>query len=393
VLSVVLVTAELPDERLGGGGLRLAHLIPPLAEAFDLHVIVGGRLDGAPWPTAARLTEVPLPLRRTPHPLARRVRSLRDSLFSRWPDEARVAGRALQAFGQALGAVSQADVVVVEQAGLGLLRTRAPHLQSATWACTIHNVPSARVAQQRAVAPGARERWFLAREETKARALERWIADAYDLVLTVSEEDRDRLGVAGPIIPNGVDTTRFAPSPLPAAPELLFSGSLDYLPNVEGITWFCDEVLPAVRAAVPTVHLAVVGRRPVARVRALDAVDGVTVHADVPAIDPFLHAARVALVPLRIGTGTRLKALEAMASGRPLVGTAAGLEGLGLVDGVSAAIVDEPAAMAAAIVRLLEDDTAATAQAAAARRRAETTYDWRAIGAELVRVLSSPRPA
>jgi glycosyltransferase involved in cell wall biosynthesis len=123
-------------------------------------------------------------------------------------------------------------------------------------------------------------------------------------------------------------------------------------------------------------------------VRALGDRPGVTVHADVPAIDPFLRRCRVALVPLRIGTGTRLKALEAMAAGRPLVGTTVGLEGLDLVHETSALLVDEPAAQAAAIVRLLRDDAAATAQVNAARELAVSRYDWRAVGATLVAALT-----
>src|SRR5205823_15052400 len=101
---------------------------------------------------------------------------------------------------------------------------------------------------------------------------------------------------------------------------------------IDGAVWFCTGVLPQVRSAVPTASVALVGRSPAPEVEALGALDGVEVHADVPSVVPYLRAARVAIVPLRIGTGTRLKAREAMAAGRPVVGTTVGLEGLAVTD-------------------------------------------------------------
>jgi glycosyltransferase involved in cell wall biosynthesis len=111
------------------------------------------------------------------------------------------------------------------------------------------------------------------------------------------------------------------------------------------------------------------------------------VHADVPIMAPYLAAARVAVVPLRMGTGTRLKALEAMAAGRPLVGTTIGLDGLGLEDGVHARIVDDPEAMAQAIVALLRSDAQAQALASAARRLVEDRFQWETIGAEFANAM------
>jgi glycosyltransferase involved in cell wall biosynthesis len=115
-------------------------------------------------------------------------------------------------------------------------------------------------------------------------------------------------------------------------------------------------------------------------VRALAHRVAVTLHPDVPEMAPWLERARATVVPLRIGTGTRLKALESMAAGRPVVGTSIGLEGLGVVDGVDAHVADTAAEMAERLVRVLRDDAHAEALAAAGRRLVEARYGWSAIG-------------
>ena len=109
--------------------------------------------------------------------------------------------------------------------------------------------------------------------------------------------------------------------------DVVFTGTLSWYPNIEGLEWFCTEVFPSVRAALPDARIHIVGREPLPAVHGLAEAPGVCLHADVPSVVPFLERARLAVVPVRIGSGTRLKALEAMASGRPVVGTAIGLAG------------------------------------------------------------------
>jgi glycosyltransferase involved in cell wall biosynthesis len=114
---------------------------------------------------------------------------------------------------------------------------------------------------------------------------------------------------------------------------------------------------------------------------------GVTIRPDVPDIVEFLDAARVAVVPIRIGSGTRLKALEAMAAGRPVVGTRLGLEGLGIVTGRDAYVADSPEAMAAGVIALLGDDALANRVAAAARDLVVERFGWESLGRDFVRVV------
>ncbi|MBV9950883.1 MAG: glycosyltransferase, partial [Acidimicrobiia bacterium] len=250
------------------------------------------------------------------------------------------------------------------------------------WVLELHNVASSRVRQELAREDGRRQRWLLGREAANAERAEQAAIAAYDGVIVVSAEDAADLHATSAIlIPNGVDIVAFAASPLPPLPHLLLPATLDYRPNVLGALWFCDEVFTLVQARVPTVRFALVGRHPVAEVVALAERTGVELHADVPAMMPWLEWARVIVVPLWIGTGTRLKALEAMAASRPVVGTGIGLEGLSLIDGVHARVADEPPAMADAIVELLHDDDAARSLARAGRAHVEASFSWPAIAA------------
>ncbi len=217
----------------------------------------------------------------------------------------------------------------------------------------------------------------------------------------MSDQDVRRLGGAGRVVvvPNGVDLDRFRPSPLPAAPRLLFSGTFNWEPNIDGAVWLCRELFPRIRSRVPDATLVVVGRDPDQRVRDLAGTPGAEFHFDVPSILPFVESARVALVPLRMGSGTRLKALEALAAGRPVAGTTVGLEGLDLDDGKSAAIADDPDALADRVARLCQDDDHARQLVETGRRIVEERYSWDRIGDSYIDHLlaagatRSPRPA
>jgi glycosyltransferase involved in cell wall biosynthesis len=237
------------------------------------------------------------------------------------------------------------------------------------------------------VAPGRRQRWLWRREQAQARRLEAWICQHFDLVAVVSEDDGAALPGPAHVVPNGVDLGRFPFTDLPANHKLVLTATLGYLPNVDGAVWFARQVMPALLAAVPDAELTIVGRAATADVLALDRLPGVTVVGEVPSVVPYLEAARVAVVPLRVGSGTRLKALEAMAGGRPLAGTAIGLGGLGLRDGRDAVIADEAGALAAGIARLLTDDSTAAAMRTSARSLVEDRFTWERIGHRYVELL------
>jgi glycosyltransferase involved in cell wall biosynthesis len=237
------------------------------------------------------------------------------------------------------------------------------------------------------IAPGRRQRIMLALEERNSRRVERWAVGAYDLVVAVSPEDAGMLPPGVAVVPNGVETSRLPPTPVPAAHRVVFTGALHTQPNRDGIRWFCSQVWPSVRALVPDAELDIVGARPPAEVVALGELDGVTVVADVPDIAPFLGRARVAVVPLRIGSGSRLKALEAMAAARPVVGTAIGLGGLELEADRHAIVADDPNQFAAAVVRCLTDAGLAARLGVDAHALVQARYSWSRIGRDYAALL------
>ena len=152
--------------------------------------------------------------------------------------------------------------------------------------------------------------------------------------------------------------------------------------------WFCTEIWPRICSAVPGATLVLAGRDPGPAVRELERLPGVSVYADVPSMAPYFEAARVVVVPVRVGAGTRLKALDAMAAARPVVGTTVGLEGLGIVDGRQAFVTDAPEAFAAAVARTLQRDDVAREMGAAGRQHVEDRFGWDRIGEQFAATIS-----
>ena len=210
-------------------------------------------------------------------------------------------------------------------------------------------------------------------------------------VSTLEAEEIRKLGVTRvELIPTGVDTRALQPGPeQEGPPRLLFTGTMSYPPNHQGIRWFADDVWPLVRVELPDARLDVVGRDPPEAVRALDGRDGIAVHGFVPSMAPFFAAAHAVVVPILTGAGIRVKIVEAFSAGRALVSTSLGWEGLAHVQpGRHLLVADVPREFAAAAVRLLADPGGRARMAAEARALAEREYDWRALGDRLERVLA-----
>lgn len=383
--TVLWVTGEPPDRNLGGGSIRQAHLIEAAARRAEVHLLISGHLDDEKTRgVLAGITEVEHPPDRQPiNRTHRRLRNLWQTFAFRTPVEVAGNGPIRKSLSREMSMADNFDVVSVEHTALAPLLS---HQRGNRWHLTMQQLGSRRAAQEVDVATNPRQRWLLQREVDKAVRFERWAVRSFDAVSVPSPEDAAVLGGNCHVVPNGVDIDKFPLTPVPDNERLVLTASLNYLPNVDGAVWFCTEVLSKVREQVPTVSLEIVGRFPTERVRALATLDGVTVIPNVESTVPHLVAARAALVPLRIGSGTRLKALEAMAAGRPVVGTSIGLEGLGLVDGRDAYISDDPVEMAARLVELLTDDDQAQRMGAAGRRVAER-FAWDSIGDAFVDVL------
>jgi glycosyltransferase involved in cell wall biosynthesis len=276
--------------------------------------------------------------------------------------------------------------------------------------------------------------------ETDVRQPRRWVAALYSLiqwkklsryeaticrladrVVAVSEADKRALqclvpGLEVTVVPNGVDiefyndqfpmtkdlgdqgsgirdqelgapcSLSLVPSPSNTHCSLVFTGKMDFRPNVDAVLWFCREVLPLVRREMPDARFYIVGQSPHRRVLRLADDPAVIVTGYVDDVRSYIACACVYVVPLRIGGGTRLKVLEAMAMGKPLVSTSLGCEGFeGLMPGRELSIADSPKEFARRVIELLDDASQRGRLGQAARRFVEERYDWRLIVPKLER--------
>jgi polysaccharide biosynthesis protein PslH len=220
----------------------------------------------------------------------------------------------------------------------------------------------------------------------------------FDGVLAVSNADRSTFARLYPdaidgggdvhVVATGVDTEFFSPSPsAPAGRGLVFTGSMDWLPNEDAVTYFCREILPRIRVDEPETTLTIVGRAPTPAVRRLAAETGVTVTGRVDDVRPAMREAAVYVVPLRIGGGTRLKIFEAMSMGKAVVSTTVGAEGLPVENGEHLLVADEPHLFARSVVRLFRDLERRRALEATARALVVERYDWAAVSRSLEEAL------
>jgi glycosyltransferase involved in cell wall biosynthesis len=356
----------------------MSYLLAALGQAAQVDLYVAdAAVDQVVADLVARTVLIPAERRWPSGRLHRRVVDVWTALAA-GPPEVWTARPALREVERLLAKHGPYDAVVVQHVGLIPLARRRELARD--WVLELHNIGSARAQQQADAQTGGRQAWVSRREAILARRNERRAATLFDSLVAVSSKDAGLLAGHVVVVPNGVDLTRFSVTPLPTDPAVVLTGTLGYLPNVDGIAWFVREVWPRVRAEEPGATLTLVGKSPFPTVRALDGREGIRVVADVPQIEPYLKAARVAIVPLRIGSGTRLKALDAMAAGRPVVGTSIGLEGLEVTHGKHALILDDPADFAAAVVRLIRDDDYAARLVRAGRLFVEAEHDWVVIG-------------
>ncbi|MEQ1949683.1 MAG: glycosyltransferase [Bryobacteraceae bacterium] len=230
-------------------------------------------------------------------------------------------------------------------------------------------------------------RWYFERQYQRMHAYEKRVCQTVRHVVAVSPMDaayfESEYGLSNvSSVATGVDLEYFTPPPVPpaACADLVFVGSMDWLPNIDGVQWFMAEVLPLIWASRPETTVAVVGRKPSSKMLALaEGERRIQVTGTVPDVRPWLHGSTVSIVPLRIGGGTRIKIYEAMAARVPVVSTTIGAEGLDCANGVNIRLADSPADFAAACVALLQDAGARRAMVQAAWQMVADRYSWDAV--------------
>ena len=257
-----------------------------------------------------------------------------------------------------------------------------------------HNVEAMIWRRHFEVAEGAPKKAFMKMQWRRMFDYEKEACKCFDWVAAVSKEDADAMSREYEIenvsdIPTGVDTEFFAPIGNVQKDEfnLVFTGSMDWLPNEDAIQWFTQEILPLVRREIPEVTLTVVGRNPFASLIELSKKDkSIVVTGRVPDVRPFMERASVYVVPIRIGGGTRLKIYEAMAMQLPTVSTTVGAEGLPVNNGEEIFLRDTPQEFAESVVKLLKDKALARKIGEQAAKTVREKFGWQKVADDFAEI-------
>jgi len=409
-MRLLVLTPQLPYPPRQGTTIRNFNLIAQLSARHEVHLLTFVERGGQS-PEATPLRDHCTSIRTVVAPGRPLSVRLRDLALTPHPDMAlRLRSPAFQ---QALGELVSRhafDVIQVEGIELaqyalwlrggrppGLPRLPSP-LSPGTPPLLVFDDHNAEyVLQQRAFETDLRQprRWLGAAysfvQWRRLRRYEARMCRVADRVAACSEADCDALralvpGLDAAVVPNGVDVayyTGYEPDPaaLPDLGEssLVYVGKMDFRPNVDAMLWFADAVLPLVQREIPKAKLYVVGMKPHPRLRRLAGQPGIVVTGGVPDVRAYLAPAAVVVVPLRMGGGTRLKVLEAMAMSQAIVSTAVGAEGLGATHGRELLVADAPAEFARAVVALLRDPARRVALGQAARAFVAVRFDWATI--------------
>lgn len=392
-MRVLFLTPGLPYPPRKGTAMRNFNLIKGLALHHPLSLVSFG--DPADSTAKAALGQYCQRIEVVPARRRSRLRRLAGALFSPTPDLAtRLASPELGSLAASLVDSEGFDLVQVEgleMAPHGLRALRLARRRKPALVLDAHNAEY--VLQQRiyetdrrrpATWPGAAYSFLQWR---KLLAYEGAVCQECDGVVAVSSRDREAILAIAPqarvaVVPNGVDTRYFQPSEEGVAspePSLLFTGTMDFRPNVDAVHWFCRTVFPLVLRERPEARFYIVGRDPKEEVLRLQAERNVVVIGAVEDERPYFRRAAVYVAPLRTGGGLRLKVLQAMAMGVPLVTTSLGCEGVGITSGQEALVTDQPQQFARAVLDLLSRRDAGGDLARKARELAVREFDWRII--------------
>lgn len=346
-----------------GGRLRSLHMIEELSRDHHVTVLTTRSEDEDLTPLSKRLSRCESveifdhfpPKRRS----VRFILSLIRSWFSRLPvDIIRHTVPKMKREATRRMASGSVDVCVAD------FLYAVPNAQSSSGVPVVlfaHNVEYMIWKRLAAVEPGRIRRVLLEVEWRKMRRYERDSCLGADITVAVSGIDCKVLMENAPgskvtDVPTGVDIDYFKPSDVPEDKNsLVFSGSMDWHPNEDAILYFIESILPLIRNQIPQAHLTVVGRNPSAKLIAVAESENVNVTGTVEDIRPYLAGAAVYIVPLRVGSGTRLKIMEALAMGKAVVSTTIGAEGLALTSNQHLLIADVPREFSEAVVNLMRD--------------------------------------
>jgi glycosyltransferase involved in cell wall biosynthesis len=386
---ILALTSRLPWPPREGHQLRAWHLLKALASRHEVTLLSFLRKDDAPKQAGplraalARLETFPIA---SEHSRLALGRSLLRGTVTQTPFL--VAKYDSDALRRRIRELSRdADLVHFDMLPLMAHADCVP--AGIPVAFNAHNVEHHLLARRAEIEPGMAARRFLSGQVPRLHRFERAACERADAILACSEPDAQALRGLAPgrdveVIANGVDLIANRPAQTaPDASRLVFVGQMGWFPNRDGVDWFVQSVFPRILAARPDARFVLVGKADGYEVPA-DVAGNVHLAGFVDDLRPSVHEAGVYVVPLRAGSGTRLKVLEAMALGKAIVTTTIGSEGIALRHDESALFADDAESFAAASLALMADPERASRLGAAARHLAEARYGWDAIGAQLL---------
>lgn len=390
-MKILMLTASLPYPPHQGGALRSYGILDGLHKAgheitlLSFHDPTNGvQVESTP------LIELCQRVETVPPPKRSRNDRLRDLLLSAQPDIAR------RLFSPAFldrlrPLVLETSFDLIQFEGIEVA-AYAPFLQQMKVKAKLcYDAFNAEAALQKVIFEvdrGDFQRWPAALysliQSQRIFHFERSICQKADLVVAVSSEDAEilsqyRVDQHVPVVPNGIFASDYAASVAQldlGEHALTFTGKMDYRPNVDAMFWFADEVLPLIHQQITDARLYIVGQKPHPRLEKLRDRKKIEITGWVHDVQPFLRGTNVYVAPLRMGSGTRLKILEAMASGCTVVGTSIAASGMHPDPGEAIIITDDPEAMASAIIRLLESPEERAAMGKKAQAYVCKHYDW-----------------
>jgi sugar transferase (PEP-CTERM/EpsH1 system associated) len=369
VTRILFLTPHLPYPPNRGTALRNFGLIEGLAARGHSIGLASFIEPGQPPLASTPLPDLCETALAVPAPIRTTSQRLRD-LLARHADMARRLWS--EEFADTLRGILEGETFeVVQVEGIEM----APYLpiaqQMAPGALLVYDAHNAEYALQGRIATQdsrTPRRWphatYSLLQTARLRRFEASTCRAVGHVFACSQADADKLGLLRhetptTVIPNAIEVALYQEADLPPVslphPALVFTGKMDFRPNVDAALWFSETILPRVQEAVPAAHFAIVGMNPHPRLDPLRRRPGITITGEVPDIRPYIREADLYITPLRMGSGTRFKLLEAMAMGKAIVSTRIGAEGIPVEDGRHLLLADEPESFARAVVDLLED--------------------------------------
>ena len=391
-MKLLLLTPQSPFPPRQGTTLRNYHMLRHFAAKHEVHLFSGLAPEDNHWPDP-QLLRLCARVEGFPQPRRSLRRRLRDSLLTAKPDMAlRLQQQRSHALLQRMLDQEDYDLAQIEGIEMAPYGFQILQADGARPQVVFDNHNAEFLLQKRAALMDARRpgRWHAACysliQWQKLYRYERAFCRAVDGIVAVSEPDRQALAALAPRrpfinVPNGIDISLYPPEPLPASspPTLLFSGKMDYRPNVDAMLWFGQEVLPRIRRQMD-VRLLIAGMSPHPRLNRLRGLPDVELTGAVKEMAPYIQRAAIYIAPMRVGGGTRFKVLEALACARPVVSTSLGVEGIPVRDGEHLLIADDARAFADAALSLLRDQAEggerSRALAEAGRSFVEKRFSW-----------------